>query len=190
MPRLPTQHSTAKGRLRFTINHATIVPMTKTLHTRHRLLIMVGSLGPLGHLPASGTVTVALIGPPLFWLVHDWPWPMYILLTLSFALASVWLHSVGDKILGEKDSRKLVWDELAGFLFALPFLHFTPHLAILAVLIERVLDITKVPPANWIEKRWPGGWGVVGDDVVAGLYTCAILHAIVRLAPGWVGITS
>jgi phosphatidylglycerophosphatase A len=162
--------------------------MTRLLPPRDRLLITVGSLGPLGHLPASGTVTVALLGPPVFWLMHGWPWVATTAATLVFALASVRLHTIGDQILGEKDSRKLVWDELAGFLFAVLFLPFTPHLAVLAVVIERALDIAKVPPANWIEKRWPRGWGVVGDDVVAGLYTCLVLHGLVRLAPTLVGL--
>jgi phosphatidylglycerophosphatase A len=162
--------------------------MTETLPIRDRFLIVIGSIGPLGHLPASGTVTVALLGPPIFWVMHEWPWLAACVVTLVFTLASVWLHTIGDRILGEKDSRKLVWDELAGFLFAILFLPFTPHLAVLAVAIERALDIAKAPPAKWIENHWPRGWGVVGDDVVAGIYTFIVLHGLVHLAPNWVGL--
>jgi phosphatidylglycerophosphatase A len=57
-------------------------------------------------------------------------------------------------------------------------------------LIERVIDIVKVPPARWIERSWPGGWGVVGDDVAAGLYTCAILHVTIHFRPDVVGLTT
>ena len=156
---------------------------------RQRLLLSIGSIGPLGHLPASGTATVAVIGVPLFWLMHGWPFWTYTGVTLSFTAVAVWLHTLGDRILGEKDSRRLVWDELAGFLFAVALVPFTWRLAVLAFLLERVIDILKVPPANWIERHWPGGFGVVGDDVVAGLYTRGLLHAAISFAPSLVGLS-
>ena len=155
--------------------------MAATMNQRtpaQRALLLIGSLGPLGYLPASGTLTVALVGVPLFYLMHAWQPAVYGAVTLAFAAVSIWLHQVGDRILGEKDSRKLVWDELVGFMLAVAFLPFSYKLAVLALVLERSIDIVKVPPANWIEKRWPGGWGVVGDDVVAGVYTCAILHLV------------
>lgn len=152
-------------------------------------LLLVGSLGPLGHMPASGTVTVAVVGLPLFWLCDALRWDLYVAGTLVFAMASIWLHSAGDRILGEKDSRRLVWDELAGFFVAIAFVPFTWQLAVVALLVERFLDITKFPPAKWIEDHCPGGYGVVGDDLVAGLYTCAILHALIEYGPAtWLGL--
>lgn len=153
-----------------------------------RTILLIGSLGPLGHCPASGTVTVAVVGLPLYWLLHDEPWFLFVTCTLAVTLAAVWIHSVGDRILGQEDSRLLVWDEVVGFLIAVAFVPFTWQLAILAFLVERVIDIVKVPPANWIEDGWKGGWGVVGDDVIAGLYTCGLLHLVVRIAPAWVGL--
>jgi phosphatidylglycerophosphatase A len=155
-----------------------------------RILLLIGSIGPLGHLPASGTVTVAVIGIPLFWLMHTWPAPVYVVVSLVFIAVAIWIHHLGDALLGEKDSRKLVWDELAGFMVAVAFMPFTWRLALLAFLLERAIDIVKVPPANWIEKHWPGGWGVVGDDLVAGLYTLVILHAAIHFIPGWVGVAA
>ena len=158
-------------------------------HTRsRRTLLLVGSIGPLGHLPASGTVTVAVIGVPLYWLMHELPPAAYLAITFGFAMVATAIHHAGDRILGEKDSRRLVWDELAGFMVAVAFVPFTWRLVVIAFLVERFLDIIKVPPANWIEDHWPGGWGVVGDDLVAGLYTCGILHVVILIFPGTVGL--
>ncbi len=154
-----------------------------------RALVQVGSIGPLGQLPASGTVTVALIGIPLFWCMHTWQATAYIVATLALTAASIWVHDVGDRILGTKDSNQLVWDELVGFMIAVAFVPFTWKLAALAFVLERTIDIAKVPPANLIERRWPGGWGVVGDDVVAGLYTCAIIHLVMRVFPNIAVVT-
>ncbi len=153
-----------------------------------RAWLLLGSIGPLGHLPASGTVTVAVVGIPLFWVMHRWSPSLYVIVTLAFTASSIYVHHTGDRILGEKDSRRLVWDELVGFLFAVAFVPFTWRLAVVAFVVERVLDIVKVPPARQIEDYWPGGWGVVGDDVVAGLYTCGLLHLLVHFAPDVVGL--
>ncbi len=151
---------------------------------KERALIFVGAMGPLGFLPASGTVTVAVVGLPLFWATRGISLALYLPALMVFTLAAVWIHQRGDRVLGEKDSRILVWDEVAGFMVAVVGVPFSWKIAVLAFLLERALDIVKFWPARWVEDHWPGGWGVVGDDVVAGLYTVVILHLVLRLAPG------
>jgi phosphatidylglycerophosphatase A len=161
---------------------------------RQRLVVLIGSVGPLGYAPASGTVTVAVVGVPLYLLLHAWsPWWGYLAVTAGVTFLGVWIHGVGDRILGEEDSRKLVIDELAGFLIAMtavPSFGITPtwQLVALGFVLERAIDIVKVWPATWIERRWPGGWGVVFDDVVAGLYTLGLLQLAMHYFPGTVGI--
>jgi len=156
--------------------------------TGERLLLLTGSIGPLGHAPASGTVTVGVLGVPLFWGMHDLPPVAYLAATMAFIGAAIVVHQAGDRILDDKDSRRLVWDELAGFMVAVAFVPFTWRLALAAFLLERLLDIIKLPPADRVEREWPGGWGVVGDDLIAGLYTCAILHTVIRFAPSLAGV--
>ncbi len=149
-----------------------------------RVLVTVGAMGPLGFLPASGTVTVAAVGLPLFWATRGISLSIYLPTLAAFTLAAVWIHQRGDRVLGEKDSRILVWDEVVGFMVAVIGVPFTWKIALLAFLLERALDIFKFWPARLVEDHWPGGWGVVGDDVVAGLYTLGILHALLFIAPG------
>jgi len=107
----------------------------------------------------------------------------YAVVCVAFAAAAVWVHDRGDRLLGQKDSRKLVLDELAGFFPAVILIPWTWSWVALAFVLERALDIVKIPPANLIEKRWPGGWGVVGDDLIAGLYTLLILLALEQIKP-------
>ena len=153
-----------------------------------RVLLSAGSFGPFGHLPASGTITVAAVGIPLFWLTHEWSRAAYVIAVVAFTAGSIWLHDIGDRILGEKDSRRLVWDELCGFMVAVVAVPFTWQTVFVAFFAERIIDIVKVPPANWIENRVPGGLGVVGDDVIAGLYTLGLLHTLIHFMPGWMGV--
>ena len=162
--------------------------MTQPPTKHQRLLLHVASLGPLGYLPASGSITVAVVGVPLFYLLHAWPPAAYAAFALAFTALSIAIHDWGDRLLGTKDCRHLVWDEIAGFLVAVTFVPFTWRLAFIAFLVQRGLDILKVPPAPWIEKRWPGGWGVVGDDLLAGAYTCILLHLLIRFVPGISGV--
>lgn len=150
-----------------------------------KILIKIGSFGPIGYLPASGSVAVAVIGIPLFAWMSTWSTEAYAVTTVTLVLIAVWIHHVGDRYLGEKDSRILVWDELAGFAVAVFGLPFTWPMAIAAFVIERTLDILKVPPANWIERRVPGGWGVVGDDLIAGFYTLFLLRILGFWFPTW-----
>ena len=158
-----------------------------------RAILFVGSLAYLGFVPfASGTVSVAVVGVPLYLLlagVLELAWPSYLIVVIAFTLFSVVVADRTDRILEEKDSKKNVIDELPGYLFALVGLPVTWQFILAAFFIERAIDIAKVWPASWIERRLPGGWGVVLDDVVAGLYTLAILHATAALLPGWFGIT-
>ncbi len=171
--------------------HNRSVTQPKPLTAVRTLVVLIGSIGPLGFLPASGTATVAIVGIPLFYLTHAWSDGARIALAAFVALAGVWIHDRGDRWLGEKDSRRLVWDEVAGFLVAILFVPvFTWQLAVVAFLIERTLDILKIQPARWIEDHVPGGWGVVGDDLIAGAYTCAVLHGLLRFAPHAVGVSS
>lgn len=162
--------------------------MNESMPTNRRVLLWVASIGPLGHLPASGTVTVAIVGLPLMYWMLSWPITTRVIVTLVVTAISIWIHDVGDRLLNEKDSRKLVWDEIVGFMIAFALLPaFSWTLALWAFFIERSIDIVKVPPARWIENKWPGGWGVVGDDVVAGFYTYIILMLMIQYAPALVG---
>ncbi|MCG3129877.1 MAG: hypothetical protein FLDDKLPJ_00614 [Phycisphaerae bacterium] len=157
----------------------------------HRALLAIGSFGPIGHLPASGTVAAAAVGIPAYWVlaegIHATP-ILWAAVIVVFCGLSVAVHDVGDRMLGEKDSRVLVWDEVAGYLIAVAFLPWSWQLAVGAWVLERVFDILKVPPANWVEKRCPGGWGVVGDDVIAGIYARVIIAMVLAIRPGAAGL--
>jgi phosphatidylglycerophosphatase A len=149
-----------------------------------RLLLLIGSFGPLGHAPASGTVTVAVLGIPLWWLLATYTNTLtYTLVTLAFIGVSMAVHHAGDRILGENDSRKIVWDEIAGYFVAMFLVPFSWKAAVAGAVIERILDITKPPPANYIDRVWHNGFGVVLDDVMAGIYACLIIHGIIYVMP-------
>jgi len=154
-----------------------------------RLILFIGSLAHTGFVPfASGTVAVALWGVPLaILLLKIWQVtvPVYVAICIGLTLFSIWVAGEADRVLNEKDSRKNVIDEIPGYLIALIGLPASGPILIVAFFLERVIDIAKIWPANLIERHFPGGWGVVLDDVMAGIYTVAILHALAYFAPTW-----
>ena len=97
----------------------------------------------------------------------------------GFTAFAIWLSGKASAILGLKDPQIIVIDEVAGFLIA-NFLN-QPKLSSLipAFILFRFFDIVKPFPAAKAE-RLPGGFGIVLDDVVAGLYVIVTLYMLAR----------
>jgi phosphatidylglycerophosphatase A len=100
-----------------------------------------------------------------------------ILATVLFISVSIWIADRAEKILSAKDPGSIVIDEMAGLLVTFLGISFDMLNMAAGFLIFRTMDILKPYPIRMIEKRLPGGAGVVMDDVVAGLYS----NLLVRL---------
>ena len=145
-----------------------------------RFIILFAAWWGTGYSPvASGTVgTLAAI--PLYLVLARLPFPLYILTLVTFFFFSCWVAGAAETIFNEKDSGKIVIDEVVGYLVTMTGVPFSWRGVILGFFLFRFFDIVKVPPANIIDRRLKNGWGVVLDDVVAGLYACVVLHLLLR----------
>ncbi len=145
-----------------------------------RFIILFATWWGTGYSPiASGTVgTLAAI--PLYLLLVRLSIPYYLLLLISLTLFSCWVSGRAETIFNEKDSSKIVIDEVIGYLVTMTGASLSLSSVILGFFLFRFFDIVKVPPANIIDRRMENGWGVVLDDVVAGVYACVILHLLLR----------
>ncbi|MEI8354495.1 MAG: phosphatidylglycerophosphatase A, partial [Deltaproteobacteria bacterium] len=83
-------------------------------------------------------------------------------------------------IFQEKDSGKIVIDEVAGYLVTMTAAPLSLKAVVLGFLLFRFFDITKIPPARFFDRQVKNGYGVVLDDLVAGLYSCVTLQLILR----------
>ena len=123
--------------------------------------------------PAPGTVGTAVAFfiycflPPLGLLA----WSVF--LTALF-FVGVYSASAGESVWGE-DPSQVVIDEFVGFFATVFFLPHSIGLGIAAFFLFRLLDIVKPFPARQSEVL-PGGWGVVVDDLVAGIYGNLVLR--------------
>jgi phosphatidylglycerophosphatase A len=78
-----------------------------------------------------------------------------------------------------EDPGLVVVDEVAGMWVTLLFVPFTPLTAALGFLAFRLMDIVKPFPARRLEDL-PGGWGIMADDLMAGVYANVLVRAVVH----------
>jgi len=89
--------------------------------------------------------------------------------------AGIWASGKMEKLAGKKDPSCVVIDEVAGILIAFFLLPAQWPVIITAFFVFRAFDMFKIYPINRFEKL-PGSWGIMMDDVVAGLYTNIVVH--------------
>ncbi|MDD2319616.1 MAG: phosphatidylglycerophosphatase A [Geobacteraceae bacterium] len=128
---------------------------------------------------ASGTVgTLGAI--PFYLILAGLSLPLYLLTLVAFFFFSCWAAGHAEEIFEEKDSGKIVIDEVIGFLITMTGVALSWQSVAAGFLLFRFFDITKIPPARFFDRNMKNGYGVVLDDVVAGIYACISLHLLLR----------
>jgi phosphatidylglycerophosphatase A len=138
----------------------------------------------IGHFK-PGPGTWASVAAVLFWaaaaqLFHLSPHALLLYLAIGIALTLLFgipAATIAERESGQHDPGFVVIDEVAGQWIALLFSPFDAFHAILSVLLFRLCDIAKPFPVRQLE-RLPGGWGIVFDDVAAGLYALCIASLV------------
>jgi phosphatidylglycerophosphatase A len=104
------------------------------------------------------------------------PPAVYAAITVALALAGVFICGQTAHDLGLKDPGAIVYDEIVGFLVAMYLLPRDWRWVAAGFVVYRLFDIWKPWPMRVVEKSLGVGGGIVADDIVAGLYTLAVLH--------------
>ena len=128
---------------------------------------------------APGTFgTLAAI--PIFWLIQDLSWPLYVLwLLVTFALGVYWCDRSA-RALGVHDHGGIVWDEMVGYWLTM-FLAPAGWLwMLIGFVMFRFFDIIKPWPIGWVDRRVAGGFGIMFDDILAAVYSWLALQALAR----------
>jgi len=131
-------------------------------------------------LPTYQHTGAGLIGTAFGLLTIGWvpldPWRGG-LVVLGGILVAVVVSDVAEACMGKRDDSRIVIDEWVGYWCTAAFLPRTWPVLLSAFLLFRLFDVTK-PLYIRASCRLPGGWGVVMDDVLAGLTA----HVVLRLA--------
>ena len=108
---------------------------------------------------------------------------VYLLTVFLMFLMGIYLCGVTARDVGVHDHGAIVWDEIVGLLIALAF--FAPTLVniVLAFILFRVFDIWKPWPIKLLDKHVHGGFGIMIDDVIAGIFAWVSLKLLYVFLP-------
>lgn len=141
---------------------------------------LLATWGGSGYSPfASGTVGTLAAIPFYIWLARL-SLPMYLLTLAAFFFLACWVSGEAELLFNKKDSGKIVIDEVVGYLVTMIAIPFDWRYMVAGFFLFRLFDIVKPPPASWFDRKLKNGYGVVLDDVAAGLYAWLCLLIMTR----------
>ncbi len=118
----------------------------------------------------------SLITLPIVWLIKDFfSLSFFLIILLFYSITSFFLIKVCIKNITDKDPKYIVADEHIGQSIALIFCDQKIFDYIVSFMLFRFFDIVKPFPINIIDKKIKNAYGVILDDVLAGIYVCIII---------------
>lgn len=159
-----------------------MLPSFSELLTRPVQLLALGFGSGLSP-KAPGTLG-SLAALPFFWLLLFLPaWDYVLVMIACSALGVYFCQAIADD-LGVHDHPAIVWDEFVGMwiaLFPLSLVGFEWHWLIVSFVLFRFFDILKPWPISYVDKHIHGGWGIMLDDILAGVAAAIVLYLLLLL---------
>ena len=119
-----------------------------------------------------------LVAIPIYLLLSQLsPW-LYAACVLATFVFGNWLCGSVSRDLGVHDHGGIVWDEFVGYWITMFLAPAGWVWVVTGFALFRLFDIWKPWPIRWIDRRVDGGLGIMLDDVLAGIFSCFVLHAI------------
>lgn len=148
-----------------------------------KFVIFLATGGYAGFFPLAPGSAGSLVGLFLAFLFSAYPPALYLLTVAALFFLGAWAAERAEIRLSRKDSPKIVIDEILGTLITMFLVPFRPATALAGFVFFRLFDILKPPPAGMIDRRMKGGFGVVLDDAVAGIYANLCVHLLLLVEP-------
>jgi phosphatidylglycerophosphatase A len=145
------------------------------------LITFIGSFLYSGFFPIAPATFASFVFLAIYWFVPGGEWLCHPIVAMATLVVSVPISTKMEKRYGH-DAGKIVIDEVVGLQVALVFANPTFAGVIAVFFLFRVFDIVKPYPAGRSQKL-PGGWGVVIDDFIAGIYTRVALVLLALVLP-------
>lgn len=133
-----------------------------------------------GFAPFAPGTAGTVVAIPIYLIFSPLSWPLYLLSALALTFLAIYVSQEAEKIFLKKDAPQIVIDEIAGFMWTMFLLAPTGWHILLGFAFFRLFDILKPFPARLVQNRLPGGYGVVMDDVAAGIYANLSLQILLK----------
>ena len=129
---------------------------------------------------APGTFGTLAAVPIFIWLLQDLSAMAYLAVLVVTSLVGIYLCGKTSKDLGVHDHSGIVWDEFVGFWITMFLAPAGWFYIVLGFALFRLFDILKPWPISWVDKHVHGGFGIMFDDILAGLMSFVVLQALVE----------
>ena len=128
--------------------------------------------------------TVGTLVGVLFYLgLAGLPLTVYCAVTAGLFLAGIWICDRTARDLGVHDHPAIVWDEIVGYLVTMIAAPRGWGWLLAGFLLFRLFDIWKPWPIRWLDRRVRGGFGIMVDDLLAGIYAAVLLQIAFLFTP-------
>jgi len=143
----------------------------------------IATVGGVGFVPRIPGTAASAVGLAISWLLRENPVCQVVASLVAVALA-LWSAGPTARLMGKKDPSAVVIDEVAGTLVALLALPATWGVYLGGFVLFRLLDIVKPGPIRQVQ-RLPGSWGILADDLLAGLATNGLIRLVLAVLRSW-----
>lgn len=145
---------------------------------RVRLAYVLGTWFGFGLVPYAPGTAGTIGAVPLYLAIRAWGTPAVLGVAALLTVVGIWAAGVVAVDTASKDPQIVVIDEVAGVLCTLAFAPPTWTAVLVGVVLFRVFDQWKPWPARTAERKLPGGYGIVLDDIAAGAWGAVVMVAL------------
>jgi phosphatidylglycerophosphatase A len=132
----------------------------------------------VGTIPFAPGTFGTLLAIPFYLLMRPLSPVHYLILTLVIICASIWICSVATRDIGVQDHQGMCLDEVVGFLVTMFYAPIGWQWILLGFVLFRIFDIWKPWPIRLADNKIHGGFGIIFDDVLAGIFSCACIQLL------------
>ncbi len=129
---------------------------------------------------APGTMGTLVALPLVYGLMH-YSLLVYLCCVVMLCVLGIYVCGESARRLRTHDHPGIVWDEFAGMAITMIGIPLQFRWLLLGFLLFRFFDIVKPWPIREADHRLSGGFGIMLDDIIAGIFSCALLHLIMRI---------
>ena len=149
---------------------------------RHPVDLLALGFGS-GLVPRAPGTAGTLVAMPLYLLLQPLALTVYMPLVALLFLAGIPICAHTARRLGVHDHPGIVWDEIVGYLVTMTFAPPGWQWVAAGFVLFRLFDILKPWPIRWFDRKVAGGFGIMVDDLLAGIAAAAVLYLLVITFP-------
>lgn len=151
---------------------------------RQQIIKFLASGFYAGYSPIAPGTAGSLVGVLAYLLLQNLSNAVFTAIVILISALGIYIAGKAENIYQKKDCPRIVIDEIAGMLLTFISLPKGINFLLAGFISFRIFDIFKPFPIRLIDRRLKGGWGIVLDDILAGVYA-NLLVRVFGWGTGW-----